>query len=458
MIRFARAMLSVLVVAVLLIGVGGGCYWLSLIASLNGLEAGIRERDVVKLEKYIDWPRVREQIRSDLRASVMTQVFKKATTDKDGGLASSIGALLAGVVAPSMIDGIVDGFVTPQSLVRLLEEKPSSQRPELKLAREGFTDLDEYTLLLEASGPIRPGIRAILRRDGITWRVVRIVFPPGEAPWETLEPRLQLGKIVPTRSAGSLVIEGDVTNSGNVARDVPPLRVALRDSAEKEVQFRIIDPPKARLSPSETARFKTTFDHPDAAATGVVVTFSPEAGVTLPNPNPPPSNAKPDTSAAAAPMVKQESEPSPMPPQRQEVVQPTQAYIPPIPAQPLAPQAPPASTAPPQTATATRPKPVLRPNAKPEPTRQTAEGEAGPPSKKLAVQPSAPDDVGNQQARNAEARPYSQPRAPLGSQTTASEADLVRQQIVRCWNVPPGARDAGDLVVEIRIEIGRAHV
>src|SRR6516164_2934600 len=357
-----RATLSALLVAVSLIGVVGGCYWLSLIASLNGLEAGIRERDVVKLEKYIDWPRVREQIRSDLRASVMTQVFKEAKTDKEGGLASSIGALLAGVVAPSMIDGIVDGFVTPQSLVRLLEEKPSSQRPELKLAREGFTDLDEYTLLLEASGPIRPGIRAILRRDGITWRVVRIVFPRGEAPWETLEPRLQLGKIVPTRTASSLVIEGDVTNSGNVARDVPPLRVALRDSAEKEIQFRIIDPPKARLSPSETARFKTTFDHPDAAATGVAVTFSPETGVTLPDPNPPPSNSKPDTSAAAAPMVKQESEPSPMPPPCQEVVQPTQAYIPPIPAQPLTPQAPPASTAPPQTATAATPIPAPVPS------------------------------------------------------------------------------------------------
>ena len=91
----ARAALSALLVAVLLIGVVGGCYWLSLMASLNGLEAGIRERDVVKLEKYIDWPRVREQIRSDLRGSVMTQVFKDANTDKEGGLASSIGALLA---------------------------------------------------------------------------------------------------------------------------------------------------------------------------------------------------------------------------------------------------------------------------------------------------------------------------------------------------------------------------
>jgi len=213
---------------------------------------------------------------------------------------------------------------------------------------------------------------------------------------------------------------------------VPPLRVALRDSAEKEVQFRIIDPPKARLSPSETARFKTTFDHPDEAATGVLVTFAPEAGVTLPDPNPPPSNAKP-ASATDVPMVKQETEPSPMP-KRPE----------------LKPE---------------RPKPVLRPNAKPEPTRQAAEGEAGASSskydpsrfeaalKKLAIQPPAPDDVGNQQARNVEARPSSQPRAPLGSQITASEVDLVRQQIARCWNVPAGARDAKDLVVKIRINI-----
>jgi predicted Zn finger-like uncharacterized protein len=92
--------------------------------------------------------------------------------------------------------------------------------------------------------------------------------------WAGLSPRLELGKVVPTRTANSLVIEGDVSNSGNMASDVPPLRVALRDSAEKEVQFKIIDPPKGRLGPSETARFKTTFDHPDEAATGVVVTFA----------------------------------------------------------------------------------------------------------------------------------------------------------------------------------------
>ena len=46
----------------------------------------------------------------------------------------------------------------------------------------------------------------------------------------------------------------------------------------------------------------------------------------------------------------------------------------------------------------------------------------------------------------ASAPPSSQPKAPLGSELTASENDflvnLIKQQLVPCWNVPAGARDA----------------
>jgi hypothetical protein len=90
--------------------------------------------------------------------------------------------------------------------------------------------------------------------------------PPG--------PGLELAKIAPTRTAEGLVIEGDITNTGTTVRDLPRLRVALRDPAEKETQFKIVDPPTARLAPGETAHFKTSFDHPDEAATGVLVTFA----------------------------------------------------------------------------------------------------------------------------------------------------------------------------------------
>ena len=46
--------------------------------------------------------------------------------------------------------------------------------------------------------------------------------------------------------------------------------------------------------------------------------------------------------------------------------------------------------------------------------------------------------------------PSAQPKAPLGTELTASELDVVRQQLSRCWNIPAGARDAGDLVIAIR--------
>ena len=85
---------------------------------------------------------------------------------------------------------------------------------------------------------------------------------------------LKIEKLAPSRTPDGLLIEGDIANDGKTTQNLPRLRVALRDSAEKEVQFKIIDPPKPRLPPGAIAHFKTPFDHPDDAATGVVVTFA----------------------------------------------------------------------------------------------------------------------------------------------------------------------------------------
>ena len=81
-------------------------------------------------------------------------------------------------------------------------------------------------------------------------------------------------KITPARTPDGLVVDGEIANPGNVPRDVPRLHVALQDSAQKEVQSEIVDPPKARLQPGEVVHFETPFAHPPDMATGVVVTFA----------------------------------------------------------------------------------------------------------------------------------------------------------------------------------------
>jgi len=194
-----------------------------------------------------------------------------------------------------------------------------------------------------------------------------------------------------------------------------------------------------------------------------LMTIAPETKATRPNPNPPRPDAKPEVPVADTPATKPEPAPSiptPAPP-------PSAEAPPPEPPKPPEPKpAPPPLLKPPEPPKPTEKAEAPRPKEKPEPPQQVAKNESKAEQKKydpsqfeallknLAPQPTAPSpDAQPQRPRVASARPSSQPRAPLGSQITASEVDLVRQQIARCWNVPAGARDAKDLVVEVRVNV-----
>jgi len=53
----------------------------------------------------------------------------------------------------------------------------------------------------------------------------------------------------------------------------------------------------------------------------------------------------------------------------------------------------------------------------------------------------------------------SKPTKPsLSDRMTISEIDLVKAQIRECWNVPAGAREAEDLIIEIKVDMGRDGV
>jgi predicted Zn finger-like uncharacterized protein len=131
-------------------------------------------------------------------------------------------------------------------------------------------------------------VLAILAGVVVARSAVVALWPPAArlyalAGWSPEPPGagLKIERLAPLRTADGLIIEGDISNTGKATQDLPRLRVALRDAAEKDVQFKIIDPPKPRLPPGATAHFKIPFDHPDDAATGVVVTFAnPETGQT----------------------------------------------------------------------------------------------------------------------------------------------------------------------------------
>jgi hypothetical protein len=129
---------------------------------------------------------------------------------------------------------------------------------------------------------------------------------------------------------------------------------------------------------------------------------------------------------------------------------------PPKPVEAQAPPPPPPKPEPPKPKPEPKPQPQQVAQAQPKPDNSKADAAAFDNLlKNLTKTPALPQQDAKPQRQQvaAAAPPSSQPRAPLGSQLTASEIDLVREQLARCWNINAGARDAKDLVVEIRASV-----
>jgi hypothetical protein len=179
------------------------------------------------------------------------------------------------------------------------------------------------------------------------------------------------------------------------------------------------------------------FDRVIAEDTPLVVQLVNPAALTRAtevNPTPP-KPEKPKEVAQAEPPKPEPPKPEPPKPE------PPPPPPPPDPApKPPEPPPPPPKPEPPKPA----PPP---PPSKPEPPKKKEDDSAFDALlKNLAKRDSAPTKVAA-----TEPKASTQPIAPLGSQLSTSELDLVKRQIEGCWFEPVGARDVQTLVANIRI-------
>jgi predicted Zn finger-like uncharacterized protein len=156
--------------------------------------------------------------------------------------------------------------------IPVLEAPPRESPTEARRRRWGALRWLLLALLFAAA--VLAGVMVARGAVVAVWPPAARLFALAGMPPESLGAGLKIEKLIPARTPGGLLIEGDITNIGKTVREIPKLRVALRDAGEKEVQFKTVDPPQSRLAPGAAAHFKTPFDHPDDAATGVVVTFT----------------------------------------------------------------------------------------------------------------------------------------------------------------------------------------
>lgn len=152
-----------------LVALGLALYlWASPYLFLRSLQAAILHGDRVRLERLVDFPRLREGLKAQLQAKLLQETQKEAETNPFAGLAY---LFVAGLVDP-----LVDAFVSPEGFAALGTgahpgEAPKEEVQKWRIRYQGFQTAYLYH-------PQDPQSRLYLERQGLWgWRVVRMEIP-----------------------------------------------------------------------------------------------------------------------------------------------------------------------------------------------------------------------------------------------------------------------------------------
>ncbi len=163
------------VVAVL---AGTGWYFASPGLAMSSLRNAALEGDRIELQERVDFPAIRESLKSQAKAAVMAEMADAKEMD-------GFGALGAMLVIP-MIDGMVDAIVTPDGLKVMIERgkladpdnvkgSEASSDVDWQIERDGF---DRFRAKPEAAeGEEVPSL--VFVRDGLGWKLADIEIPAG---------------------------------------------------------------------------------------------------------------------------------------------------------------------------------------------------------------------------------------------------------------------------------------
>lgn len=157
-------------------------YAASPLLAARSLVQAARIGDEKALERQVDFPAFRASLKDELNARMMVEMRKDKRLG-DSGL-SGLGMLLA----PALVGGAVDAFVTPQAIALMVQEgrtpKPEIKRPEPaetkaenKRVRQtwGYRDLDTFAVTLTRDDQPDEQVSLLMKRRNLFgWKLAAI--------------------------------------------------------------------------------------------------------------------------------------------------------------------------------------------------------------------------------------------------------------------------------------------
>lgn len=161
-------------VALVTIGIYGGSPYYA----LHSLRAAAIDADSDKLEASVDFPAVRDNLKSQMTAALMAKM--KNDPEMQNNPFSGLGLL----VLPSIVDRMIDAYVTPVGIAAILrgqnpaEKAKIEDNPDIE-SKAIYVSLDRFRVRLRNARLNQEGPSFLLERRGFaTWKVIRLEIPP----------------------------------------------------------------------------------------------------------------------------------------------------------------------------------------------------------------------------------------------------------------------------------------
>jgi hypothetical protein len=157
----------------------GAVYFGSPYVAARQLKQAAISGDADKLDAAVDFPAVRESLKPQLSAALMRKLHDDRDI-RDNPLAG-IGALLV----PTVVDRMVDAFVTPDGLAALvrgnrpseMKDQPPAENPSIRYDYE-WISVDRFRVRLTNTQTQQKGAAFLFERRGLAnWKLVKLELP-----------------------------------------------------------------------------------------------------------------------------------------------------------------------------------------------------------------------------------------------------------------------------------------
>lgn len=158
--------------------------------AMERLKSAARSHDAERLEKVVDFPAVRESLKSQMNA-LMVRTFQSDPRMRDNPFAG-----VAMMFAPVMVERVVDGLVTADGIAAMLDTgstkteapaqaspaepsgAPPPAKPQKATLSYAYKDLDTFRVTSTSRTDPKAKVDFIFRRTGLFgWRLTRIGLP-----------------------------------------------------------------------------------------------------------------------------------------------------------------------------------------------------------------------------------------------------------------------------------------